>query len=40
LLKQYNAILTDAAVKREFVDLETFKREWDVCNYMLVAEDM
>jgi len=31
LLKQYNAILADAAVKRGFVDLETFKREWDVC---------
>jgi len=31
LLKQYKAILTDEAVSREFVDLETFKNEWDVC---------
>ncbi len=30
LLKQYKAILTDEAVSREFVDLETFKNEWDV----------
>lgn len=30
LLKQYKAILTDEAVAREFVDLETFKAEWDV----------
>jgi hypothetical protein len=31
LLKQYKSILTDEAVAREFVDLETFKNEWDVC---------
>jgi ESCRT-I complex subunit VPS28 len=30
LLKQYKAILTDDAVAKEFVDLETFKNEWDV----------
>src|ERR1700712_4179985 len=30
LLKQYKAILTDEAVAKEFVDLETFKGEWDV----------
>jgi ESCRT-I complex subunit VPS28 len=30
LLKQYKAILTDEAVSREFVDLETFKNEWEV----------
>jgi ESCRT-I complex subunit VPS28 len=30
LLKQYKAILTDEAVAREFIDLETFKKEWDV----------
>ena len=30
LLKQYKAILADEAVSREFVDLETFKNEWDV----------
>lgn len=30
LLKQYRAILTDEAVNRDFVDLETFKTEWDV----------
>jgi ESCRT-I complex subunit VPS28 len=32
LLKQYKAILTDEAVSREFVDLETFKNEWEVWN--------
>jgi len=31
LLKQYKAILADEAVAKEFVDLETFKGEWDVC---------
>lgn len=31
LLKQYKAILTDETVAKEFVDLETFKYEWDVC---------
>jgi hypothetical protein len=31
LLKQYKAILTDEAVAKEYVDLETFKNEWDVC---------
>lgn len=31
LLKQYKAILTDEAVAREFVDLETFKTEWEAC---------
>lgn len=30
LLKQYKAILTDEVVAKEFVDLETFKNEWDV----------
>lgn len=30
LLKQYKAILTDEVVAKEFVDLETFKSEWDV----------
>jgi len=30
LLKQYKAILADEAVSREFVDLETFKNEWDM----------
>ncbi|TVY49847.1 Vacuolar protein sorting-associated protein [Lachnellula occidentalis] len=30
LLKQYKAILTDEAVAREFVDLDTFKNEWDM----------
>lgn len=30
LLKQYKAILADETVSREFVDLETFKDEWDV----------
>src|SRR3954462_12330309 len=30
LLKQYKEILKNEAVSREFGDLETFKREWDV----------
>ncbi|KAH8813303.1 vacuolar protein sorting-associated [Xylogone sp. PMI_703] len=30
LLKQYKAILADDAVAAEFVDLETFKNEWDM----------
>jgi hypothetical protein len=34
LLKQYKAILTDETVAKEFVDLETFKYEWDVCSIL------
>jgi hypothetical protein len=30
LLKQYSSNLSDEGVKREFVDLETFKKEWSV----------
>lgn len=30
LLKQYRSNLNDETVAREFVDLETFKREWGV----------
>ncbi len=30
LLKQYKSNLGDETVSREFVDLETFKREWEV----------
>lgn len=30
LLKQYKSILKDETVAREFGDLESFKREWDV----------
>lgn len=30
LLKQYKSSLGDESVSREFVDLETFKRTWDV----------
>jgi len=30
LLKQYKSNLSDDNVTREFVDLETFKREWQV----------
>ena len=30
LLKQYKSTLSDDAVSREFVDLETFKQKWDV----------
>lgn len=32
LLKQYKSILNDETVAREFVDLDTFSRKWDVCN--------
>jgi hypothetical protein len=38
LLKQYKAILTDEAVSREFVDLETFKIEWDVGHILVCGE--
>jgi ESCRT-I complex subunit VPS28 len=31
LLKQYKSNLANETVAREFGDLETFKREWDVC---------
>lgn len=31
LLKQYKAIISDETVAKQFVDLETFKYEWDVC---------
>ena len=31
LLKQYKSNLADETVAREFRDLESFKREWDVC---------
>jgi ESCRT-I complex subunit VPS28 len=37
LLKQYKAILTDEAVSREFVDLETFKNEWDVWHALFTS---
>ncbi|KAG8533839.1 uncharacterized protein KY384_001580 [Bacidia gigantensis] len=30
LLKQYKSNLSDEKVAKEFVDLETFKREWDI----------
>ncbi|KAL8759528.1 MAG: hypothetical protein Q9184_003588 [Pyrenodesmia sp. 2 TL-2023] len=30
LLNQYKSILKDESVSREFVDLETFKNEWDI----------
>jgi ESCRT-I complex subunit VPS28 len=30
LLKQYKSILNDESVAREFVDLDTFSRNWDV----------
>lgn len=31
LLKQYKSSLGDDTVAKEFVDLETFKRMWEVC---------
>lgn len=35
LLKQYKSSLGDDTVAREFVDLETFKRTWEVCLNLL-----
>jgi len=34
LLKQYSSNLSDEGVRREFVDLETFKKEWNVCGFI------
>ena len=34
LLKQYKSNLSDDTVARSFVDLETFKRQWDVCSLL------
>jgi ESCRT-I complex subunit VPS28 len=31
LLKQYKSILSDETVSREFQDLDTFSRRWNVC---------
>ena len=31
LLKQYKSNLSNDTVARSFMDLETFKRQWDVC---------
>jgi ESCRT-I complex subunit VPS28 len=31
LMKQYQSLLNDDTISREFVDLDTFCREWDVC---------
>lgn len=31
LLKQYKSSLADETVAKVFGDLESFKREWDVC---------
>jgi hypothetical protein len=31
LMKQYQSLLNDDTVSREFVDLDTFCRKWDVC---------
>ena len=36
LLKQYKSILSDDSVSREFLDLDTFCRKWDVCIAMPV----
>ena len=37
LLKQYKAILADETVAKEFVDLETFKSEWDVGSFLAMS---
>ena len=33
LLKQYKSNLADEVVAKTFVDLEHFKRQWDVCSH-------
>ena len=35
LLKQYRSILNDETVSKEFVDLDTFGRTWDVGSFSL-----
>ena len=35
LLKQYKSNLADETVARAFGDLESFKKEWDVCTVFL-----
>jgi hypothetical protein len=37
LLKQYKSNLADETVSKAFGDLESFKREWDVCYYKCEA---
>lgn len=37
LLKQYKSTLGDETVARDFVDLETFKRTWQVCQISHLA---
>lgn len=37
LLKQYKSTLGDDTVAREFVDLETFKRTWQVCDHFQLS---
>lgn len=36
LLKQYRSILSDEGVTREFVDLDTFTKKWDVRSLSLM----
>jgi len=36
MLKQYKSILNDENVSREFVDLDTFMRKWNVCANIIV----
>jgi len=37
LLKQYTSTLGDEAVAREFVDMDTFKRTWDVSVILFIS---
>lgn len=37
LLKQYKSSISDETVAPTFVDLETFKREWNVCPNEFIA---
>lgn len=39
LLKQYKSSISDETVVGEFVDLETFKQEWDVCPHFQTEEE-
>jgi hypothetical protein len=43
LLKQYKSNLSDESVAQEFVDLETFKKKWDVWYFLFfypIASDL
>ena len=39
LLKQYKSNLSDDTVSRKFIDLETFKRTWDVRSFLPAEQE-